>query len=662
MTGFAKALEAFEAGRWHEAEAACLALVERDPANARALNLLGVLAHRAGRNDDADRWLRRAIAVDPASAEYRYNLGVALQVLGKQEEAIAVYQYALRLEPGRAQAHNNLGRALLVQDRLEEAQASFAQALLLRPDYPEAIRNRGEASRRQGVVLLQQNRLDAARTCFELAVKCNADDAEAHNNLGVVHRLQKRLDEAAVCFHRALALQPEYAGAHNNLGRVCEDRQRLDEAVARYRLALCYQPSDASVHNNLGNGLVALHRADEAIPAYQQAIKLLPHEPVYHSNLANALTLAGRPEDGEDCCRRALELRPGYVDALQNKAITLAAQGRIEEALTDNAEALRLDPNHAAARNCRALWWLQCGAFERGWPEYEWRWRIAGARRREFAQPPWDGTPLAGRTILLYCEQALGDTIQFIRYAPLVKALEAYVIVECQSSLVRLLSSCAGIDQLLPRGSPLPQFDLQAALLSLPGLLGTTLQTIPASAPYLAAEPELADLRRRELSNTGSFKVGIAWQGSPTFPGDRLRSVPLRLFAPLARVQGVQLFSLQKGPGRDQIREAQRSFNVTDLGCKLDEGGAAFVDSAAVMTALDLVITTDTSVAHLAGALGVPVWVALSFGADWRWLLKRDDCPWYPTMRLFRQRQAHYWEEVFERMTEELRQRVKAAF
>jgi Flp pilus assembly protein TadD len=661
MTALAQALDDFNAGRWREAETACQAIVERHPDDAKALNLLGVLAHRAGQNEEAERWLRRAIGVDAENPEYHYNLGVALQVLGRLEEAITTYKHVLRLQPARAEAHNNLGYASLLQNRLEDAHLSFAEALRLRANYSEAQRNRGEAFRRQGLLFLQKGKLDEAQGRFELATRDNGEDAEAHNHLGVVHRQQKRLDEAVACFYRALALRPEYGSAHNNLGRVCEDRGRLEEAVARYRLALCYAPKDASIHNNLGNALLRLSRADEALICYQQASQIDGAEPVYFSNLANALTLAGRPEEAEVCCRRALSLRPSYVDALHNKAITLAAQGKFEEALTENEKALKLEPNHAGAHNCRALWWLQGGDFARGWPEYKWRWRVTGVKAREFGELAWDGTAPEGRTILLYCEQALGDTIQFIRYAPLVKALGATVIVECQRPLAQLLASCPGIDQLVPRGTPLPPFDMQAALLSLPGLLNTTLETIPAHVPYLHADPDLVAGWRCELANPGTFKVGIAWQGSATFAGDRMRSAKLNQFAPLARVPGVRLYGLQKGPGRDQIRAALRVFSLTDLGSTLDEGGGAFMDTAAVMMNLDLVITTDTSVAHLAGALGVPVWVALSLGPDWRWLRDREECPWYPSMRLFRQKRLHDWEEVFERVADELRQRAHAS-
>ena len=518
----------------------------------------------------------------------------------------------------------------------------------MRADYPEARRNLGAACRRQGLLLLQQNKLDEAQDRFESALRHNADDAEAHNHLGVVHRQQKRLDQAVACFHRALALQPEYAGVHNNLGKVCEDRGRLEEAVARYRLALCYQPKDASIHNNLGNALLRAIpcRGKRRWHVISKAINLDFSEPVYFSNLANALTLAGRPEEGEVSCRRALLLRSDYVDAHHNQAITLAAQGKFEEALKVNEETLRLDPDHAGARNCRALWWLQCGDFARGWPEYEWRWRVPGVKWRARIQRTGSGTarppPKAER---FYCTAnrpwaTRSSSSRLCR--PLVRALGATVIVECQRPLTRLLASCAGINQLVPRhAAAAALFDMHAALASLPCLLGTTLETVPANVPYLHADPDLAAGWECELANKGTFNIGIAWQGSATFAGDRMRSVPLQQFAPLARLPGVRLYSLQKGPGRDQIRAALRVFTVADLGSTLDEAGAAFTDTAAVMMNLDLVITTDTSIAHLAGALGVPVWVALSIGPDWRWLREREDCPWYPSMRLFRQKRLH---------------------
>jgi hypothetical protein len=295
------------------------------------------------------------------------------------------------------------------------------------------------------------------------------------------------------------------------------------------------------------------------------------------------------------------------------------------------------------------------GDFERGWEEYEWRWKKAKVTPRDFPQPLWDSSALEGRTILIHTEQGLGDTLQFIRYVPLVKQRGGTVIVECPASLGQLLASCAGIDRLIASGAPLPPFDVHAPLLSLPRIFGTTLANVPAEVPYLSADPALVEYWRSELSSVAGIKIGIAWQGNPRFPADCMRSIPLTHFTPLAQVDGVRLFSLQKGTGSAQLAAVASYLPVIDLADRLDETSGGFMDTAAVMKNLDLVVTSDTSIAHLAGALGVPVWVALALGGDWRFLVGREDSPWYPTMRLFRQTQMGDWDSVFERIAAELR-------
>ncbi|HVL15946.1 MAG TPA: DUF6165 family protein [Gemmata sp.] len=641
----AVARQHYLAGRLAEAEAACRVAVEAEPLRADAAHLLGVVAHRAGRSAVALEWLGRAADLDPTNAEIFYNLGVANQFTGRHADAADSYQESIRLNPGRPEVHNNLGYTLLGLGRLDEALAAFDEALRLRPDFPEALANRGEA-------LIRASRLDEAAGCLRKALDLRPEFPEALNHLGVVLREQRQQAAAEDCFHRALRVRPDYAAAHNNLGRVCEDLGRHDLAEARFRLSLAYQPNDATVHTNLANHLVTRGRAAEALPFHRRAVELRPTHAVLHSNLAHTLTLMGRPDEAEAACREALRLQPDLADAHHNLAITLAAQGRFVEAVASNHSALRLQPEHAGARNCRALWWLQSGEFDRGWPEYEWRWKLRGVAARNLPQPLWDGQELGGRTVVVYAEQALGDTLQFARYVPLVRARGGRVVLECQPPLEPLLRTLAGVNQLVPRGTTLPDADFQVPLLSLPRVFGTTPDTIPAAVPYLSAETERVARWREEL-NGPEFKVGLAWQGSPSFPGDRLRSIPLTQFAPLGRVDGVRFYSLQKGPGREQLRDLPTHFRVTDLSERLDSDGA-FLDTAAVMRCLDLVVTSDTAVAHLAGALGVRVWVAVSIGPDWRWMIDREDCPWYPTMRLFRQRRLHEWGEVFERMATEL--------
>jgi len=286
---------------------------------------------------------------------------------------------------------------------------------------------------------------------------------------------------------------------------------------------------------------------------------------------------------------------------------------------------------------------------------------MKGTSPRRFPQPLWSGEPLAGKTILLHIEQGIGDTIQFIRYASIIKRQGAAVILECPKPLFGLLEGCPGIDQLLGQREDLPAFDVHAPLLSVPGILKTSLETVPATIPYVFPRPTLVEQWQKRLLDLDGLKIGISWQGNPKYRDDRFRSIPLRYFAPLAEIPGVCLISLQKGIGTEQLAAVRDLFPVTDFAAELDERSGPFMDTAAVMKNLDLVITSDTAAAHLAGALGVPVWVALPSVPDWRWLLDRSDSPWYPTMRLFRQRERGNWQGVFEEIKEALCQRLQAS-
>jgi Glycosyltransferase family 9 (heptosyltransferase) len=308
----------------------------------------------------------------------------------------------------------------------------------------------------------------------------------------------------------------------------------------------------------------------------------------------------------------------------------------------------------------RALLWLMQGNWTDGWREYEWRLQTKEYRQHALAGPRWDGAPLAGRTIILVAERGLGDTIQFVRYAPLVRERGGRVIVLCQGALQPLLAGAPGIDQLAADDRPLPAFHVHARLHSLPAIFQTTLKTVPAAVPHLEADTALANHWSQELAAYAGYKIGIAWQGSRKFAGDRERSIPLAHFKPLAEVRGVQLVSLQKGPGSEQLRDLGGKFPIIDLGGRLDVSSGAFMDTAAVMKSLDLVVTSDTAIAHLAGALGVPVWVALSSSPDWRWMMERSDSPWYPSMVLFRQHRRGDWGEVFERIARAAKERINA--
>jgi hypothetical protein len=333
----------------------------------------------------------------------------------------------------------------------------------------------------------------------------------------------------------------------------------------------------------------------------------------------------------------------------------------LDEAVDCCRRALQLKPDFAEAHKSLGMIWNLRGQFEQGWPEYEWRWKCKEFTPHIFPQPVWTGESLAGKAILLHAEQGFGDTIQFIRFASILKRQGATVILGCPNQLLQLLQGFPGVDLLIGENDVLPAFDVHAPLLSLPGILKTTIETIPASIPYFLAKPALLEQWRDRLNKFEGFKIGISWQGNPFFRDDRLRSIPLRCFAHLAEIPGVHLIGLQRGFGIEQVEELRDLFPVADLGNELDRESGPFMDTAAVMKNLDLVITADTAVAHLAGALGVPTWVALSIAPNWRWMLGRSDSPWYPTLRLFRQKELGNWPAVFEEMKEALLQRLQSA-
>ncbi len=434
----------------------------------------------------------------------------------------------------------------------------------------------------------------------------------------------------------------------------------LDGAVSAYREVLATRPGLAAVCLDLGNVLFMQERLNAAAVCYREALARRPDYPQAHTNLGSVLQEQGRLAEAEACHRRALALNPSFLDALFNLANSLKEQGRDAEAIPFYREAVRLRLESPGAHLNLSLALLRSGQLAEGWTEYEWRFACGKPMPRHADRPLWDGKPAPGRTILIHAEQGLGDILMFARYVPLVQKTGARVIFEVPSALSSLLERGPKGDMLLTIGSPLPEFDFQASLLSVPGLLGTTLETIPAEVSYLEPDPGRVAHWREKLEPVRAFKIGIAWQGDPTYRWDHQRSIPLAEFARLAAIEGVRLFSLQKGHGTDQLATVACWFTVDDLGGRLDEEAGPFMDTSAIIRNLDLVISADTVLAHLAGALGKPVWLPLATAAHWAWLSERDDSPWYPTLRLFRQRQPGLWGEVFSRMAAALRERLSS--
>ena len=496
----------------------------------------------------------------------------------------------------------------------------------------------------------QAGNLGGAEQVYRLVVRNDPSNAQAWYMLGSVKQLQGRIDEAVTDYLEAIRLVPNFTEAFNNLGVALHAQKRFAEAEESLRRALSHQPNYAEAHNNLGAALHAQGRSEEAEASLRRALRHRPNYAEAHNNLGNVLQERGELDEALECYQKAVRLEPEYTEACTNLGNALLSQGRMAEAMGSYDQALERKPDHAEVHMNRALTWLGMGDFAKGWPEYEWRLKVSQYAIPSFRQPRWDGSPLDGRTILLHADHGLGDAIQFIRYAPLVRQRGGRVILQCCRPLARLLASSPGLDRVVVLGEDVPDTDVYAPLMSLPGIFGTTLETIPADVPYLFPDETLVERWSGELGSTDEIRVGIAWQGNPQHTRDRSRSFRLSQFEAVARRPGIRLLSLQKFDGSEQLGEVEGRFAVTDLGSRLDD----MMDTAAVMKNLDLVIVVDSALAHLAGALGVPVWVALPFAPDWRWLRGRDDSPWYPTMRLFRQRRWGDWDEVFERIEAEL--------
>ena len=513
-----------------------------------------------------------------------------------------------------------------------------------------------------GTLYQQLNEPAAALRCFQRAATRHPNIAEVQFGLGAALQELDRPQEALAHYDRALALRPHDTSALNNRGSVLQALGRTEEALRSYDAALALQPTLAIAHYNRGNLFRHSNRPAEALACYDRAIALQPDLMEAINNRGVALQLLNRHAEALVAHDQALALRPSDADALNNRAAALLALNRHAEARACYDRAVAADPNMAGAHVNRAYCLLAQGDFARGWAEQEWRWRLPNFReaRRELPQPRWDGGgEIDGKTILLWPEQGLGDVLQFCRYVPLVAA-RATVVLEAPQPLVRLLCSLPGGGQIIVPGQTPPQFDLHCPLMSLPRAFRTELATIPAQTPYLEANPAEVTAWRHRLAGLTGLRVGLVWAGGrrdfdPTVRAvDQRRSLELAQLAPLGGLRGIDLVSLQKGEAAGQARTPPPGMVIHDWTDQIQD----FADTAALIEALDLVISVDTSVVHLAGALGKKVWVLNRFDACWRWLTDRTDSPWYPSARLFNQASPGDWDGVIARVAAALRKAV----
>ena len=602
-----RAFSLFSSGRPREALAIVTEVLKRAPKNPQALNLAGICSHSLGQLNDAENYWRRALTRNPDDVDVNNNVGMLLKAVKRFPEAEAVFRRALAMRPDHADARANLGDLLLEMKRFPEAEAAYLRTLEIRPGQAKVHGN-------LGVLLYETKRFIEAEEAYRRALAIEPEYAEAHANLGHLLHETKRYAEAEAAWRRTLEIRPDHVKAHSNLGALLSETKRFSEAEAAYRQALAIQPDYADAHHNLGNLLKGLKRFPEAEAAYRKALAIRPDDVETHANLGNLLYETKRFREAEAAYRRALSIHP----------------------------------DNAGARLSLGLLLLHTRRFAEGWALYEARYdeknSSTGVRKPAFGYPQWQGESLAGKSIAILCEQGLGDSIQFVRYLPLVKARGArHITLICPQALRALFEAIDGADVVLVSAeiASMPVHDCWAFLLSLPLHLASTPDSVPGTAAYVQPTTVRLGAWKARLPASG-LRVGLVWKGSPTHGNDRNRSLPaLAALAPLWDVPGITFVSLQKGQGEDEATTPPPGQPLTHVGTDIND----FADSAAIIAQMDLVICVDTAIAHLAGALGKPCWVLLPrVGTDWRWLEDRNDSPWYPqTMRLFRQSDQDDW-------------------
>ncbi|ACB96761.1 DUF6165 family protein [Beijerinckia indica] len=634
-----EALDAYE-------QALCLR-----PDYCEALTNRGALLERFGRFAEALECFEEIARQRNDDSVNLFNMGSVLQKLGRLEDALAAYEKAARIGPPDPETELNRGNVLQKLSRFEEAIACYDQALLYRAHYPQAFYNKG-------IALQGLGKPHEALAAYDAALGLEPSYCEAWCNRGnILHEL-KRLPDALLSYREALKVRPHFLPALTNRANVLLELNRFEEALHSCTEALKHDPNHARALGISGAILHKLSRFHEALEALDKAAALNPASPEVALNRGNVLQELGRLPEAIAAYEKALALKNPYPEALSGLGVALKEQGRFNEALACFDQALDLKPDFADARNNRAGLLLLYGRFEQGFADYESRWDRSNAPRKIFESklPYWEGAPLQGQKLIVFDEQGLGDLIQFARYLPCLVDAGAEVTFLARRSMHRLLSSLQGPIRLIASVDPEEDFTYQIPLMGLPRAFGTRLETIPAAVPYLKAEVDRITQWAERIGGP-SFRIGICWKGNPHI--NLRRGMSPDHFAPLAALPNVRLFSLMRESSLTEAEGSRIPDFIETLGPDFDAGDDAFLDCAAVMDNLDLIITSDTSIAHLAGALARPVFLALKQIPDWRWLMEREDCPWYPTMRLFRQKQNGEWREVFDAMTRAVAEKLR---
>ena len=683
-----RGLELQQSGRLDEAKVTYKKILEIVPNHFDALHFLGIVYAISGNLEAAVLEMGKAIEINPREPGVLVNRANAFLTMGHYEKALNDVSKSLRLAAQNPVAYFIQGNSLKALNRTEEAIASFSKAIALNQNFAEAYVNLGNSYKDIG-------QLDNALKAYDQSLKIRPDLAFTHYNRGVALDQLSRFREAVDSFNAAIRLNPDYAAAYTNKGNALAELLRFDEAVSSLLQSIKIDESNEIAYYNLGRVFEKTGKVEDSIKCYTKAIAINPdyleawinrgisHEKLgmfdsaladfgkaininensddAYYNRGNVLYKMSRFSEALENFNSAIQLKTSHHDVYINRANTLQELRKYSEALLDYDRAIALNSEDAEAYFGKSHATLALGNLKDGWSLYEWRFESESYidTRRGIDGPSWTGKEsLVDKKILIHGEQGLGDTIQFCRYIRRIEEIGGEVIFQVQKPLVNLLKDLKGVSQIIPKGAELPRYDFQCALMSLPLALGTTIETIPNQVPYIDIDAERVAKWRNYLGQEG-FKIAICWQGSTQGKIDVGRSFPVQMFEGIAGIKGMRLISLQKNEGVEQLHNLPPGMKVEELPENFDNAPHAFLDSAAIMRSVDLVITSDTSLTHLAGALGVKTWLPLQFASDWRWMLDRDDSPWYPNHRLFRQAHLGDWKGVFNQMECALLEQLK---
>jgi tetratricopeptide (TPR) repeat protein len=670
-------------GKFKEAQALYEQILAFQPNHFDILQLLGTLSAQTKQFTKAVEYLSRAIKLNPKDAECYYNRGNVLQELRRFEESLNSYDHAIELKENFAECYYNRGSVLQELQRFDEALISYDKAILFRSDYSKAYNSRGnilkiqncfneslisyskaiqlnptfvEAFINRGNVLQELGRIDEALVNFDQAIQIADSDEVAYYNRGNVLRILGRLDEALLSYNKALSLKPNFTQAYINRGNLLQEMQRFYEAILSYDHAIRINPNSSNAYTNRGNALKELNLLEESIASHKKAIVFKPDSAEAYYNLATVLQKNNRLDEALIYYDKAISIKSNYAEAYNNSGIVLQENNSLDEALLYYDNALRSKSDFPEANFNLAILKLLTGNFKDGWRGYEWRWEKENLSNhnttiRDFLKPLWLGIEsIKDKTIFLHAEQGLGDTIQFCRYAPLVNQLGAKVILEVQRPLIKLLNNIVGVSQIIAFGDDLPDFDYHCPLLSLPLAFNTEIHSIPPVTKFYSGDIEKVTKWQAQLGRQIKPRVGIVWSGSPDHKNDHNRSI--ELFKILPHIpKHIEFICLQK-----EIRDLDKELlaehsEIKYFGNAIED----FTDTATLCEMMDLVITVDTSVAHLSGLLGKQTWLLIPFNPDWRWLLNREDSPWYPSIKLYRQQKTGEWDSVLGKINDDLR-------